>query len=74
MPLECARARFYVGRDESPEAAIARAEVEGRPPLQRMVRLERMGEADLIAEELRLLGRDLAFEGALGTAPIVAAS
>ena len=41
-------------------------------PLQRVVRLERLDEADLIAEELRLLGRDRAFEGALQVAALLA--
>jgi hypothetical protein len=38
------------------------------PPLQRKVRLERLDEANLIAEELRLLGRDRTFEEALRVA------
>jgi glucose-6-phosphate dehydrogenase assembly protein OpcA len=63
--LECARARFSVGRASAPDAAIARVEVEGMQPIQRVVRLQRMGEAALLAEELRLLGRDHGFEGAL---------
>jgi glucose-6-phosphate dehydrogenase assembly protein OpcA len=63
--LECGRARFSVGRADAPDAAIARVEVEGMQPIQRVVRLQRMGEAVLLAEELRLLGRDHGFEGAL---------
>jgi glucose-6-phosphate dehydrogenase assembly protein OpcA len=63
--LECPRGRFMVGRANTPDAAVARSEVEGMQPIQRMVRLQRMDEAELLAEELRLLGRDHGFEGAL---------
>jgi glucose-6-phosphate dehydrogenase assembly protein OpcA len=63
--LECGRARFSVGRADLPDAAIARVEVEGMQPIQRVVRLQRMDEAALLAEELRLLGHDHGFEGAL---------
>ena len=69
--LECPQARFSVMRGASPDAAIARAEVAGMPPLQRVVRLEQLSEVDLIAEELRLLGRDHAFEGALRVAAVL---
>jgi glucose-6-phosphate dehydrogenase assembly protein OpcA len=65
VTLACARGRFTVARADAPDAAVARAEVEGMLPLQRMVRLERMDEAALLIEELRLLGRDRGFEGAL---------
>jgi glucose-6-phosphate dehydrogenase assembly protein OpcA len=65
LTLECTRGRFAVGRHEAPNAAIARSEIEGMPPLQRVVRLESMDEAELLTEELRLLGRDRGFEGAL---------
>jgi hypothetical protein len=68
LTLECQRARFEIARDESPNAAVARSDVEGMQPLRRVVRLEQLDEAGLIAEELRLLGRDYAFEGALHTA------
>jgi glucose-6-phosphate dehydrogenase assembly protein OpcA len=65
LVLECRRARFTVARDVEPDCALARAEVDGRPPLTRRVRLERLEEAALIGEELRLLGRDHTFEEAL---------
>ncbi len=65
VELECGRARFAVGRAGAPDAATARVEVEGMQPIQRVVRLQRMGEAALLAEELRLLGRDHGFESAL---------
>jgi glucose-6-phosphate dehydrogenase assembly protein OpcA len=68
LTLTCQRARFEIARDESPFAAVARSDVEGMQPLRRVVRLEQLDEAGLIAEELRLLGRDYAFEGALHTA------
>jgi glucose-6-phosphate dehydrogenase assembly protein OpcA len=63
--LESARGSFSVGRADMPDAAIARVEVEGMQPIQRVVRLQRMDEAALLAEELRLLGHDHGFEGAL---------
>ena len=66
--LECADRRFYISRGDTPEFAVARAEVSGRPPLQRVVRLEHLTEINLISEELRLLGRDRGFEGALRVA------
>jgi glucose-6-phosphate dehydrogenase assembly protein OpcA len=72
LTLECQRARFEITRDESPNAAVARSDVEGMQPLRRVVRLEQLDEAGLIAEELRLLGRDHAFEGALHTAATLA--
>jgi len=68
LTLTCQRARFEITRDESPNAAVARSDVEGMQSLRRVVRLEQLDEAGLIAEELRLLGRDYAFEGALHTA------
>lgn len=60
-----ARARFSVARGDAADCAVARAEVEGMQMIDRVVRLERLDEAGLIAEELRLLGRDRAFEDAL---------
>jgi glucose-6-phosphate dehydrogenase assembly protein OpcA len=66
--IECRRARFSVARDDEPDCAVARSEVAGMPPLTRKVRLERLDEAGLIAEELRLLGRDQTFEDALRVA------
>jgi glucose-6-phosphate dehydrogenase assembly protein OpcA len=65
VTLTCVRGRFSVERADAPDAAVARAEVEGMLPLQRMVRLEQMDEAALLIEELRLLGHDHGFEGAL---------
>jgi len=63
--LECPHGHFTVGRADVPDAAVARSEVEGMQPIQRMVRLQLMSEAELLAEELRLLGHDHGFEGAL---------
>lgn len=60
-----AGARFSVARDSAPDSAVARAEVPGHPTLQRVVRLEQQTEARLLAEELRMLGRDGVFERAL---------
>jgi hypothetical protein len=63
--LECPQGRFMVGRADAPDAAVARSEVSGMQPIERVVRLQRMGEAELLAEELRMLGHDHGFEGAL---------
>lgn len=68
LAIECRRARFAITRGDGPDGAVARAEVEGMQPLERKVRLERLDEAELIAEELRLLGRDRTFESALRAA------
>jgi glucose-6-phosphate dehydrogenase assembly protein OpcA len=68
LTIECRRARFSVARDAAPDCAVARSEVEGMQPIQRKVRLERLDQASLIGEELRLLGRDQAFEMALKVA------
>jgi glucose-6-phosphate dehydrogenase assembly protein OpcA len=68
LTIECRRARFSVARDAAPDCAVARAEVEGMQPIQRKVRLERLDEAELIGEELRLLGRDETFEAVLKVA------
>jgi glucose-6-phosphate dehydrogenase assembly protein OpcA len=63
--LECPRGRFAVSRTDAPDAATTRMDVVGMQPLQRVVRLQRLDEAGLLAEELRLLGHDQGFEGAL---------
>jgi len=68
LTIECRRARFSVARDDTPDCAVARSEVEGMQPLVRKVRLERLDEAGLIGEELRLLGRDQTFEEVLRVA------
>lgn len=68
LTLRCAHARFSITRTEQPEAALARADVAGMAPLERVVRLEHQREDDLLAEELRLLGHDHGYEGALRTA------
>jgi glucose-6-phosphate dehydrogenase assembly protein OpcA len=65
LTIECRHARFTVARDDEPDCAMARAEVGGMQPLARRVRLERLDEADLLGEEVRLLGRDQTFEEAL---------
>jgi glucose-6-phosphate dehydrogenase assembly protein OpcA len=68
LTIECRRARFSVARDAALDCAVARSEVEGMQPIQRKVRLERLDQASLIGEELRLLGRDQTFEMALKVA------
>lgn len=68
LSLVSRRARFDVRRGESPDSADAHAQIEGLSPLHRTVRLEHLDEAQLIAYELRLLGRDRTFEDALQVA------
>jgi glucose-6-phosphate dehydrogenase assembly protein OpcA len=68
LTIECRRARFSIARDVTPYCAVARAEVEGMQPIQRKVRLERLDQAELIGEELRLLSRDETFEAVLKVA------
>jgi glucose-6-phosphate dehydrogenase assembly protein OpcA len=63
--LECSRGRFAVSRTDAPDAAATQVDVVGMQPLQHVVRLQRLDEAALLAEELRLLGHDHGFEGAL---------
>jgi glucose-6-phosphate dehydrogenase assembly protein OpcA len=65
LAIECRRARFVIARDDTPDCAMARSEIAGMQPIQRKVRLERLDEADLIGEELRLLGHDQTFEAVL---------
>lgn len=68
LTIECRRARFTIARDDTPDCAVARSEIVGMQPIQRKVRLERLTEADLIGEELRLLGHDKTFEAVLKVA------
>ncbi len=65
LAIECRRARFTIARDDTPDCAVARSEIAGMQPIQRKVRLERLDEAELIGEELRLLGHDQTFEAVL---------
>ncbi len=65
LAIECRRARFKIARDDTPDCAVARSEIEGMQLIQRKVRLERLDEAELIGEELRLLGHDQTFEAVL---------
>ncbi|HEU4326047.1 MAG TPA: glucose-6-phosphate dehydrogenase assembly protein OpcA [Roseiflexaceae bacterium] len=71
LTLICAHGRFSITRGEQPESALARADVEGMAHLERVVRLERHREDDLLAEELRLLGHDHGYEGALRAAAVL---
>jgi glucose-6-phosphate dehydrogenase assembly protein OpcA len=62
VTLDAARARFSITRGTRLDCAVALSQVEGRGPLGRVVRLERLEEAGLISEELRLFGRNQGFE------------
>jgi glucose-6-phosphate dehydrogenase assembly protein OpcA len=68
LTLESAHGTFLISRTDHPETAQARAEVEGMGVLERVVRLEHQSEDDLLGEELRLLGHDQGYEGALAMA------
>lgn len=68
ITLECEHGTFRVSRGDQPETAHAHAEIEAMGALERVVRLERQSEDDLLSEELRLLGRDQGYEGALSMA------
>jgi glucose-6-phosphate dehydrogenase assembly protein OpcA len=74
VALESPRAKFSVERDRAPHCAVARAEIAGMPPLTRKVHLEQPGEAELIGEELRLLGQDQTFAEVLRVAATLANS
>lgn len=74
LTLETPRARFSVARDRAPHCAVARAEVEGMPPLTRKVHLEQLGEAELLSAELQLLGQDQTFADVLRVAAALAGS
>lgn len=68
VEIRCARATFQVSRGDKPNCAVAGAEVQTHAPLRRVVRLEQQDEAQLLSEELRLLGRDTGYESALRVA------
>jgi len=74
LTLESPRAKFSVERDRAPHCAVARAEIAGMPPLTRKVHLEQLDEAELIGEELRLLGQDQTFAEVLGMAATLASN
>jgi glucose-6-phosphate dehydrogenase assembly protein OpcA len=73
LTLESPRAKFSVERDRTPHCAVARAEIAGMPPLTRKVHLEQLDEAELIGEELRLLGQDQTFAEVLRVAAALVA-
>jgi glucose-6-phosphate dehydrogenase assembly protein OpcA len=64
VTLEAEHSRFTIECADD-DQAITTVEVEGNMPLRRMVRVAQLSDADLLAEELRLLGRDYGFVGAL---------
>ncbi len=74
LTLESPRAKFSVARDRAPHCAVARAEGAGMPPLTRKVHLEQLDEAELIGEELQLLGQDQTFAEVLRVAATLASS
>ncbi|HNP84758.1 MAG: glucose-6-phosphate dehydrogenase assembly protein OpcA [Chloroflexi bacterium SZAS-1] len=65
LTLTSPQATFSVARDPAPDCAMTRAEVAGMSPLERRVRLEQLDEAGLLSEELRLLGQDITYAGAV---------
>lgn len=68
VELRCAEATFQVERSSAVNCAMATAQIGNAAPLRRVVRLERSDTAELLAEELRLFGRDRGYEGALRAA------
>jgi glucose-6-phosphate dehydrogenase assembly protein OpcA len=74
LMLEGPRAKFSVARDRAPHCAMARAEVDGMPPLNRKVHLEQLDQAELIGEELQLLGQDQTFAQVLRVAATLTSS
>jgi glucose-6-phosphate dehydrogenase assembly protein OpcA len=65
VELQSEGARFLVMPTNDPQCWLTRAEVRGFTPLQRLVRVVQPSLVDLVAEELRMLGRDHGFEGVL---------
>ncbi|MFO7168834.1 MAG: glucose-6-phosphate dehydrogenase assembly protein OpcA [Chloroflexota bacterium] len=65
VTISCRQATFSVERVPGTDSALTRVEAEGMWPIARSVRMERLETAELLAGELRLLGRDAGFEGAL---------
>jgi glucose-6-phosphate dehydrogenase assembly protein OpcA len=74
LTLESPRAKFSVARDRAPHCAVARAEIAGMPPLNRKVHLEQLDKAELIGEELQLLGQDQTFAEVLRVAATLVSS
>lgn len=61
-------ASFIVERTEDPNCLRTTAEVAGMPPMQRLARVERPNDVDLLGNELRLLSNERSFEEALRVA------
>ena len=70
ISLRCSHGTFAITRSDD-DRALATAEIADTPPVRRTVRLERRDRADLLAEELRLFGRDKGYEGALNAVAAV---
>jgi len=58
-------ARFRLSRGLDGRVVTTHAEVPGMPPLERTVRLEVLGEAEILNEELKLAGQDHVWEETL---------
>ncbi len=65
LVIEAEGARFSFSRGPDGKAVQTCAEVAGRPPIGRTVRIEVGGEVDLLNDELMLSGRDRVYEEAL---------
>ena len=68
LTIQCRRAKFTVRPTGGRGRAEAIAAIDGMPPVQRTVDVALPDDAALIAEELRLPGRDKGYEGALRVA------
>ena len=65
LVIEAEGARFSFSRGPDGKAVQTCAEVPGRPPIGRTVRIEVGGEVELLNDELMLSGRDRVYEEAL---------
>ena len=58
-------AEFSLARGSGVNTATTRMEISGRPPIERVVRLEPLEEVRLVNEEIKFAGRDRVYEEAL---------
>jgi glucose-6-phosphate dehydrogenase assembly protein OpcA len=56
---------FSLARCSGVNTATTRMEIPGRPPIERVVRLEPLEEVRLVNEEIKFAGRDRVYEEAL---------
>lgn len=71
IELRCSHAHYSIAVAQAPGCALATAQSGSLAAVRRVVRLEQPDLADLLAEELRLFGRDKGYEGALKAAAAI---